>query len=727
MTLEQLSDVLSKCNLKTLPNNFELRAMFAVCDREGDGTIDWKEWLSLVRPPLSQRRLEAVRDVWLREFGDARCGGVSPQEIAERYDAASHPDVVKGRTTAESQYRSFLESFDVEDDKATLADFEAYYANVGCTVVADDDFFAQLSVWRPRGPSSRKDHHLPTPLSKRIANKCEVTFSPVAADMLPATPKKSPKSHQRRQKDERRDVVGVEHLFLDIRRQLSRSGPRGMVGLARTFRMGPDKLNATEFKGAIRDASLQLTDSEIRLVFEAMKDDSSGRVDYNDFLGAVRGEMNARRMRVVRAAFDLLDDKNRGSVDPARLASAYDAAMHPDVQSGRRSRDDVYREFLETFDVGEDSGLVTIREFENYYANVSACTDEDEVFECILKCTWHLPGATKDLSYSPLRQARPKTFREVSQTLPAGGGSSSSVARHDRLSSQRKHNESRVFSSQISLGSRSPPSSTSRRQNFDVFYSSLGTDMREIPPAGRPMAEMGASSDASLSVGSLCVALKRRDAKSVVDRLQSRLASRGPRGFADYVGKLRELPWDATQFSKAMREVDVELEDAEISALFGAFDSYEQMLKAVRGDMNARRSRLVERVFESVVGKDSFVNVDVVVDKFRATKHPDVVSGKVTANQVLQDFLDTFEVGGEREGRASENEFFEYFRNLSATIHEDSAFESILRNCWRCEVDSVCSFEDVNRSAPATTLTSPHTPHKVPSNTFRTTLTLAHT
>ena len=42
----------------------------------------------------------------------------------------------------------------------------------------------------------------------------------------------------------------------------------------------------------------------------------------------------------------------------------------------------MYREFLDTFDVGgEVDGKVTRAEFENYYANVGASVDSDYYFE----------------------------------------------------------------------------------------------------------------------------------------------------------------------------------------------------------------------------------------------------------------------------------------------------------------------------------------------------------
>ena len=82
-------------------------------------------------------------------------------------------------------------------------------------------------------------------------------------------------------------------------------------------------------------------------------------------------------------------DQNTDDIDPEIIVQAFVAKNHPDVIAGVRSAEDVHTEFLETFDVGgEVEGRVTRSEFENYYANVGACIEEDAVFEAILRGVW---------------------------------------------------------------------------------------------------------------------------------------------------------------------------------------------------------------------------------------------------------------------------------------------------------------------------------------------------
>lgn len=316
-------------------------------------------------------------------------------------------------------------------------------------------------------------------------------------------------------------------------------------------------------------------------------------------------------------------------------------------------------------------------------------------------------GTSLDRTFLAQLEPRPRTFREVSQTRAAGGGGRI----NERHTGKKMHGylgHGGMFTSQISLahGPDRPATAPAHRRRImspnDVFYSTLGSDMREkksqqeIAPAGRPAVEIGASSDAMLSVGSLGVALKRRDANAVIDRVRLRLLEKGLRCIAGLARNFRvaddshSKTLSAADFAKVMRGSGVELDHAEVSALFAAFDRdgagvipYDEFLRTVRGTMNARREELVDAAFRQLdCNNTGFVEVDDIVGEFHAAKHPDVISGTATSNEVLQEFLDTFEVGGEQVGKVSKGEFHEYYSNVSASVEDDDYFELIIRNAW---------------------------------------------
>lgn len=55
-------------------------------------------------------------------------------------------------------------------------------------------------------------------------------------------------------------------------------------------------------------------------------------------------------MNLILEAFDVLDKNGNGTVEMDDIANVYNAKMHPEVKSGRKSEDEILNEFLETFE-----------------------------------------------------------------------------------------------------------------------------------------------------------------------------------------------------------------------------------------------------------------------------------------------------------------------------------------------------------------------------------------
>ena len=71
--------------------------------------------------------------------------------------------------------------------------------------------------------------------------------------------------------------------------------------------------------------------------------------------------------------------------------------------------------------------------------------------------------------------------------------------------------------------------------------------------------------------------------------------------------------------------------------------------------------------------------------------HPDVKSGKRTEDEVLTEFLETFEThyntitGGQNDGIITPEEWLEYYTHVSASIDNDAYFELMMSNTWNIE------------------------------------------
>lgn len=74
-------------------------------------------------------------------------------------------------------------------------------------------------------------------------------------------------------------------------------------------------------------------------------------------------------------------------------------------------------------------------------------------------------------------------------------------------------------------------------------------------------------------------------------------------------------------------------------------------------------------------------------DVFKADKHPDVVSGKRMAREVMNEFLETFEMSMNimqtmEDNFVSIDEFMEYHRNVSFVFDDDTHFVLVCNGVW---------------------------------------------
>lgn len=67
-------------------------------------------------------------------------------------------------------------------------------------------------------------------------------------------------------------------------------------------------------------------------LFKYFDRNCDGVVDYNEFLRAIRGEMNDYRKSLVQMAFKKLDKTGDNRVTIADLKGAYNVQEHPDVR-----------------------------------------------------------------------------------------------------------------------------------------------------------------------------------------------------------------------------------------------------------------------------------------------------------------------------------------------------------------------------------------------------------
>mmetsp|Transcript_21582 Transcript_21582/g.15794 ORF Transcript_21582/g.15794 Transcript_21582/m.15794 type:complete len:200 (+) Transcript_21582:603-1202(+) len=116
---------------------------------------------------------------------------------------------------------------------------------------------------------------------------------------------------------------------------------------------------------------------------------------------------------------------------------------------------------------------------------------------------------------------------------------------------------------------------------------------------------------------------------------------------------------------------------------------------AIRGELNDFRKGLVEKAFRKIDKDNSgFLDIEDIKDVYNASKHPDVLQGKRTEQQILNEFLETFETHhnmktmGQNDSKITLEEFLEYYKNISCSIDNDDYFQLMMNNSWNLKGDA---------------------------------------
>jgi len=71
---------------------------------------------------------------------------------------------------------------------------------------------------------------------------------------------------------------------------------------------------------------------------------------------------------------------------------------------------------------------------------------------------------------------------------------------------------------------------------------------------------------------------------------------------------------------------------------------YDEFLRGVIGEMNDFRKTLAMKAFSIMdIDKSGILDINDIRQKYNAKMHPDVIAKKRTEDEILYDFLDTFE------------------------------------------------------------------------------------
>ena len=635
----------------------EVKTAFISFDRDNTGEIDYDEFLRTIRGDMNDFRKNLVYQVFnkldLNENGE-----ISFEELQAKYSAKSHPEVLSGKKKEEEVLKEFMDTFQdtynylcgtETDNIITLEEFMEYYENISMTIDSDEYFEAMLNnAWNLNNQNNYKKAWV----NKEEENKEESNNKILAEKYQEKFGDRRPGQTQEEAKEEKVNIA-----FKKLRKEILSRGCGGLISLNRQFKLLDENNSKTldfdEFCNALKEFKINLTNEEITSLFNCFDKNGNGVIEYNEFINQLRGPMNQKRKDIVTKAFNKLDIDRSGFIDMEEIKHNYNAKNNPDVKTGKKTEEEVYTEFMDTFKAnhilktGPRSKRVTYEEFLDYYNNISMGISDDEHFIFLIQNAWKLNPAT----YS-----RPKQVNIDEEDINVNNININNYRKRDFINSQSPF-------------------------GFDTNEEKNSKEIKEKN-------------------------INKNKSPEIIEKLRNIIAKRGSRGIMSIRREFMIADNDNNKtvnisaFKKFCHDYRINLNDNEINILFAELDlnkngviDYQEFLKGVIGEMNERRKKIVIQAFKSLdKSGNGVIDLDSIRDAYNAKMHPDVICGKKTEEEILAEFLDTFEYQfnllkdeKNEENKVMLEEFIDYYNNISMGIKDDDHFEEIIRNVFNLD------------------------------------------
>ena len=628
----------------------QLKMVFGNFDSENIGEIDYDEFIRTLRGEMNEFRQNLVQNVF-DKLDIKKSGEISFKELNNKYNAKNHPDVISGKISEEEALKEFIDTFQETynylcgtetNNIVTIEEFLEYYENVSMTI-DEDDYFEYLlnNVWN---------------LGLDIKYKNEI---------------KKPDIEENAQEEQineqlKEDInAKKEQSLIKFINEIRKLGSTSLISLMRLFKLNDinntKDLEFYEFSKSLHEFETELSDEEISNLFSYFDKDNTGVINYLNFINAIRGPMNQKRILILKEAFKKLDLDKGGQVEIGEIKSQFNAKNDKDVKSGEKTEEEVYTEFVDTFQMNHDNRVgprnkrVTLDEFIDYYNFISMGIEDDAYFISLIQNSWKLNPYYK-YNQNGQNDLTNINLNEISYT-------------HGNI----KNKKIRVGAAAAPFGTDMTPNTEDKRPFYYHIEQNENIE-KEISP-----------------IDIFRTAIKKRGIRGI-------MAMRRAFMIADENdSKTLSLP----EFIKFCHDYRMPITGKEINILFEEFDTnkngqinYEEFISAFTGDMCERRKRLITILFETFdKNRKGFVDLDDIRNAYNPINHPDVLSGKRTEDEVLAEFLDNLQYHFSllKSDKEQENnkinfeEFLEFFNYISAGIEDDEYFESVIKGGFNLE------------------------------------------
>ena len=393
--------------------------------------------------------------------------------------------------------------------------------------------------------------------------------------------------------------------------------------------------------------------------FKIMDDNDSNTIDFKEFSKVVRDYRIELSENEKQAVFNLVDRNRNGEIDYDELVRAIRGPMN-------NFRRNLVAKAFNKLDQ-DQSEIIDINDIKKFYSakahplvRTGKCTEEEVLAEFLETFETH-----HNINGGNNREVTREEFNEYYNNI-------SSTIDNDQYFELMMNNTWKLTE---------PPPYTKNK-------AWVSTD--DKPPSRSGTGSGGPRPSV-------------KNSGSSFDRFREKLMARGARGIIGIQRQFKIMDDDNSkslnlnEFKKGCRDFRVDIDERDMEVVFAALDrdrsgliDYDELIRGIRGPLTSFRRGLVQQAWRKLDrDRSGIVDIEDLRGVYNAKAHPDVKSGKKTEDEVLGEFLETFETHhnvsdlARRDRRITPEEFEEYYCNVSASIDDDKYFELMMNNAWK--------------------------------------------
>ena len=512
------------------------------------------------------------------------------------------------------------------------------------------------------------------------------------------------------QPENNEEIDPIEEYILRIRKKLSTKGLPNLINMETTFRVmdenNEQEIDFNQFCQISQEYDFGLNEQELKELFMDFDRDGVGKINYDDFLRVMRGELSENRKNLVRNLFQTLDKEQKGVISLDELFSLYNPLGSFECKVLNFPPQEAMKYFVTTFSgnhkyLNGDEGVnkpADADEFEDYYESVSIMIPDDNMFRDVLLGSWGLIKDEERQEPENLEQNVPPEVQE--QQPPYEQERPEQPYEEPREQREQPYEEQREQREQPQYEQEPPQKQYEQQQEPQPQPETQPTYQEEEYP---PEPEIPQRQD-------LIYAQMKKEKEfrknlfneENMDYFRNQLGARGIITVMNFVNQLRQYDRKGNKelsfndFSDAVSNINLNLTPDDIKDLFNDFAdqknqtlNYANFLNVLVGELNDRRQNIVNVAYKKLDNENcGVINLSDVKEQFNSKNSPIVRDAIMSEEMFFNSFMNTFQTHhniyrSPKIKKVNFAEFEDYYKYVSLTIDDDYLFEEMIIAAWK--------------------------------------------